>query len=220
MNGVHDMGGMQGFGPVTPERDEPLFHAPWERRVFGVTLAMGGTGAWNLDQSRAARESLPPAHYLASNYYRIWFDGMCKLMLERNLVTREEMAEGRMRIAPAAIARALPAERVAPALALGTSTLRDVPTPARFAVGDPVRTKNLNPPTHTRLPRYCRGRTGTVTSIHGAHVFPDTNACARGEQPQWLYTVRFSARELWGADTTATAVHVDCWERYLEACPP
>lgn len=220
MNGVHDMGGMQGFGPVVPEVDEPLFHAPWERRAFGLTLAMGGTGAWNLDQSRAARESLPPAHYLASSYYRIWFDGLTKLMLERNMVTREELADGRMRVPPAAIARVLAADRVAPALALGASTLREASAPARFAVGETVRTKNLNPPTHTRLPRYCRGKSGTVMSVHGAHVFPDANGCGGGEQPQMLYTVRFCARELWGADTTAAAVHVDCWEPYLEKCGP
>ena len=217
MNGVHDMGGMQGFGPVLPEADEPKFHDAWERRAFALTLAMGGTGAWNLDQSRAARESLPPAHYLASGYYRIWFDGLRALLLERKLVTADELADGQLREPARVLPRVLTVDRVAPALARGSSTQRAVVGAPRFHVGDRVRTRNLHPPTHTRLPRYCRGKSGAILVVHGAHVFPDANARGAGEQPQWLYTVRFAAAELWGQDTTATAVHVDCWEPYLEA---
>lgn len=217
MNGVHDMGGLQNFGPVFPEPHEPPFHHEWERRAFGLTLAMGAVGQWNLDQSRAARESLPPAQYLANSYYQIWLDGLIKLMLERGLVTAEELADGRMRAAPARTSGPLTAEGVAPALARGNSTQRSLTSQARFAVGDAVRTLAINPLWHTRLPRYCRGKPGTVARVHGAHVFPDTNACGQGEQPQWLYSVRFEASELWGPDTTAAAVHVDCWEPYLEA---
>ena len=216
MNGVHDMGGMQNFGPVRAEQDEPWFHEPWERRVLAMTLALGATRQWNIDQSRAARESLPPAQYLASSYYRIWFDGLCKLLLERRLVTAEELCDGRLRDPAPASLPVLTAERVAPALARGTPTDRTRPGTARFAVGDMVRTRNLHPSSHTRLPRYCRDKPGTIVLIHGAHVFPDANALGHGEDPQWLYTVRFAARDLWGADTTAAAVHVDCWEPYLE----
>ena len=216
MNGVHDMGGMQDFGPVVAESDEPPFHDEWERRAFGLTLAIGALGRWNLDQSRSARESLSPALYLASSYYRIWFEGLTRLMLERGLATREELADGKMRMRPASAAAVLLAERVAPMLARGASTQRPPLAPARLKVGDQVRARNINPPSHTRLPRYCRGRTGTIVTVHGAHVFPDSNALAAGEQPRWLYTVRFAAAELWGADTTASAVHVDCWEPYLE----
>ena len=215
MNGVHDMGGMQNFGPVVPEAGEPRFHAAWERRAFALTLAMGGARVWNLDQSRAARESLPPAQYLASSYYQIWLDGLIKLMLERGLITRGELAEGRMLEPPLRIPNILTADKVAAALARGSPTERPLAGAARFRVGDAVRTKALNTPTHTRLPRYCRGKRGTVTMTHGAHVFADANARGQAE-PQWLYTVRFEGSELWGSDTSAAAVHVDCWEPYLE----
>jgi nitrile hydratase subunit beta len=222
MNGVHDMGGMQNFGPVLPDPDEPRFHAAWERRAFALTLAMGGSRMWNLDQSRFARESLPPAAYLASSYYRIWIEGLCALMLERGLVTREELADGRMRVPPVRTPAFLSADKVASALARGGSTQRPDARPARFGVGDAVRTRVMNSPTHTRLPRYCRGKQGTIVAIHGSHVFPDSNALGEGEQPRWLYTVRFDANELWGTGAAAGAVHVDCWEPYLEAsgAPP
>ena len=216
MNGVHDMGGLQDFGPVRSEYDEPRFHHAWERRVLGLTLAMGGTGAWSIDHARAARESLPPAHYLASSYYRIWLDALCNLMLERHLVTADELADGHLRQPGPGLARVLTADRVAPALAQGSPTRREVAGTARFSTGDAVRTRNLHPATHTRLPRYCRDKPGTVIRVHGAHVFPDANAVGDGEAPQWLYTVRFDARQLWGSGTTATCVCVDCWEPYLE----
>jgi nitrile hydratase len=216
VNGVHDMGGLQNFGPVVPEANEPAFHHPWERRVFALTLAMGATRQWNLDQTRAARESLPPAEYLSSSYYRIWFLGLRKLLLERNLVTSDELADGRAHEPGQPGCTPLRAARVAAALAAGSPTLRTPTAAPRFAAGDAVRTRNLNPPAHTRLPRYCRGRRGTIAAVRGTHVFADAHARGLGEQPQWLYTVRFDATELWGPDTTATAVHVDCWECYLD----
>ena len=217
MNGVHDMGGLQNFGPVVPERNEPLFHHPWERRVLALTLAMGAARQWNLDQFRAARERLPPAQYLASSYYQIWLEGLQKLLLERHLVTADEVADGRMREPNARTWDLLTADRVAPALARGNPTQRTIAASPRFGVGDAVRTRSVNPPTHTRLPRYCRDKRGTVVIVHGAHVFADAHARGSGEAPQWLYTVRFDAADLWGPDTTAAAVHVDCWEPYLEA---
>ena len=216
MNGVHDMGGSQSFGPVVAEPGEPRFHAAWERRAFALTLAMGGTRRWNLDQSRAARESLPPARYLASSYYQIWLDGLIALMLERGLVTRDELDDGRMRTPPVRPISVMAADGVEASLARGASTARDVAGEARFRIGDPVRTREIHPATHTRLPRYCRGKRGVVVLLHGAHVFPDSNARGAGEDPQFLYTVRFDASELWGTDTSATSVHVDCWEPYLE----
>ena len=217
MNGGQDLGGMQGFGPVRPEADEPWFHDDWERRVFGLTLAMGATGAWNLDQSRHARESLPPQRYLSSTYYEIWFEGVLRLLKDRGLVTEAELADGRVRAAGAPLPRRLAAQAVPAALAAGSPTSRPAAAPARFAPGDAVRARMLNPTGHTRLPRYVRGRVGTVVSVHGAHVYPDTHARDGDPCPQWLYTVRFDARELWGADTTASCVHVDAWEPYLDA---
>jgi nitrile hydratase beta subunit len=217
MNGVHDMGGMHGFGPVHPERDEPPFHASWERRVFAATLAMGATGRWNIDMARSARESMSPSAYLASTYYEIWCQGLGRLLVATGLCTAEELRDGRPRVPPVANVSVLAAVDVAGVLSRGGPTARDPAAPARFAPGQVVRARSMNPPTHTRLPRYCRGRRGTIMRLHGVHVFPDANATGGGENPQWLYNVRFDARELWGADTTAAAVFVDCWEPYLEA---
>ncbi len=219
MNGVHDMGGLQCFGPVVVEPDEALFHHAWERRAFALTLAMGASGKWNIDQSRATRESLPPARYLGNSYYEIWLDGLVALMRRAGLITQREVETGRIDASPADSIPVLRAENVLPALMRGSPYQRPASAPARFKVGDAVTTRQVNPSTHTRLPRYCRAKPGVVVAIRGTHVFPDTNAVGAGEQPQWLYTIRFSAHDLWGADTTACAVCVDCWEPYLEGTP-
>ena len=216
MNGAQDLGGMQAFGPIAVEADVSLFHADWERRVLAITLAMGAVGKWNIDTSRAARESLPPAQYLSSSYYQIWFEGLKKLLLSTGLATAEEIEAGKSRRAAAPVPRVLMADEVAAALLRGSPVNRPAADDARFKVGDWVQTCQLNPSTHTRLPRYCRGRRGRIITVHGAHVFPDSNAVGLGEQPQWLYTVRFDAAELWGADTTAASICVDCWEPYLD----
>ncbi|MFT4275066.1 MAG: nitrile hydratase subunit beta [Rhodopseudomonas sp.] len=216
MNGAHDMGGMDGFGPVLPEPNEPLFHAAWERRAFALTLAMGRPGGWNIDMSRFARENRAPVDYLSMSYYQLWLAGLEALMAERGLVTADEIAAGSP-LHPRKDVPVLGAADVAPMLARGTPTERDAPAPARFGVGDRVRTKELHPRTHIRLPRYVRGRIGTVELVHGAHVFPDSHAHGSGEQPQWLYTVTFEARELWGDDADpASRVSVDAWDSYLE----
>ena len=217
MNGVHDMGGQHGFGPVTPEPDEPVFHADWERRAFALTLAMGATGTWNLDGARFARESLPPVTYLSSTYYEIWFGALERQLEEHGLVSAEERDAGRALEPARAVARTLGAEDVPATLGRGGPTARDATRPARFAVGDRVRARNLNPPTHIRLPRYVRGHVGTVELVHAPHVFPDTHAHGLGEQPEWLYTVRFDARELWGPGADPTVrVSTDAFEPYLE----
>ena len=216
MNGVHDMGGMHGFGPVEPEPGEPVFHAEWERRAFALTLAMGATGEWNLDQSRFAREDRPPAYYLRRTYYEIWLAGLERQLAERGLVSADEVEAGRVLDAPGALDPVGP-EAAARMLRSGGPTNREAPRPARFAEGDRVLARNLNPQTHTRLPRYVRGRVGTVVLVHGCHVFPDANAHDGGEDPQWLYTVRFAGHDLWGPDTDPTvAVSVDAFEPYLE----
>jgi nitrile hydratase len=217
VNGAHDMGGMMGFGPVVPEKDEPRFHAAWERRAFGLTLAMGAAGGWNIDQSRSARESQNPADYLAQSYYEIWITGLEKLLAERGLVSAAELTAGRASAPPKPLGHKLTAAAVPGILARGSPTQTDpVGTPC-FAIGDRVRARLIHPKGHTRLPRYVRGHIGTVTHNHGCHVFPDTRAAGTGEDPHWLYTVRFNGRDLWGpgADPTVS-VSVDAWERYLE----
>jgi nitrile hydratase len=226
MNGVHDMGGAHGCGHVQPQAPgEPLFHAPWERRTLGLTLAMGATGQWNIDQSRAARESLPPATYLASSYYRIWLLGMESLLQQRGLVQADELAAGHPLHPALPVARVLRPGAVAAALARGTPTAREPTAPAGFAPGQRVRARNAHPPGHTRLPRYVRGHVGTVELVHGAHVFADRHAASMPgqpfeEAPTWLYTVVFDGQALWGDDAEpGTRVSVDAWEPYLEPAP-
>ncbi len=217
MNGAQDMGGMHGFGPVEPEPDEPVFHAEWERRAFALTLAMGMPGGWNIDMSRFARENQPPGEYLAKSYYEIWLAGLEKLMAERGLVAPEEIEAGKPLGPAKKVERVLSPADVLKVLHRGGPTERDAQAPARFKVGDRVRTKNIHPTTHTRLPRYVRGQPGTIELVHGCHVFPDTNALGQGENPQWLYTVTFSGTDLWGpASDPTVCVSVDAWESYLE----
>src|SRR4051794_5199180 len=175
------MGGMHGFGPVEPEADEPVFHAEWERRAFALTLAMGATGEWTLDAARFAREDWPAAAYLSRTYYEMWIAGLERLLAERALVSPDEISAGRPIHPPRPVARTVDAEGAARMLRSGGPSGREPPRPARFAPGDRVRSRNLNPPTHTRLPRYVRGRVGTVAGVHGCHVFPDVNAHGGGE---------------------------------------
>jgi nitrile hydratase len=221
MNGAQDMGGAHGFGAVRSEGlDEPVFHDEWERRVFALTIAMGATGAWNLDESRFARESLAPPDYLSKTYYEIWLAGLERLMTQRGLVAEDEVKAGRPLGPGAPVRRTLAAGDVAAAMRRGGPTDREPAGAARFEPGDRVRARNIHPPTHTRLPRYARGHVGTVVAVHGCHVFPDAHAHGAGEDPRWLYTVRFDARELWGADADpAVAVSVDAFEPYLEPAP-
>jgi nitrile hydratase len=211
------MGGVHGFGAVLAEPDEPVFHADWERRVLALTLAMGATGEWNLDASRFARENRPPNEYLDKSYYEIWLAGLEQLLAERGLVTEAELTAGRALEPHQPLLKILTSADVASSLGRGSPTNREAPNAARFRVGERVRARNINPPTHTRLPRYVRGHVGTVTATHGCHVFPDSHAHGRGEDPQWLYTVCFDAHELWGPDADPTlTVSVDAFEPYLE----
>ncbi len=221
MNGAQDLGGMMGFGPVMPEKDEPLFHAPWERRALAITIAAAGLGEWTLDLMRHARETIPPPEYLTSSYYEIWIKALTKVLVARGLIGEDELSEGRsLRPARPTARPALTAQAMAAGLARGGPCGRPAQAPARFGVGDRVRTLNIHPTGHTRLPRYARGRTGTVERVHGVFVFPDSNAHLNGEDPRWCYGVAFDGRELWGpqADPGMT-VSVDCWEPYLEAGP-
>jgi len=210
-----DLGGQPGFGPVTPEPEGELFHGAWEPRALALTLAMGATGSWNIDASRAVRETLP--NYRDLSYYQIWLAALEQLMLQRGQVFADEIASGEMRHPPAPVARVLQAENVPAVLAKGSATERPASAPARFAVGQAVRMHLGRVDHHTRLPGYVQGKRGTIEHIHGAHVFADANAQGLGEQPQWLYTVVFDEAELWGdaAPRQNLAVSVDAWESYL-----
>jgi nitrile hydratase len=217
MNGGQDLGGTHGHGPVKPEPNEPVFHGDWEKRAFALTLAMGMPGGWNIDMSRFARENRKPNEYLDMTYYQVWLAGLETLMKERGLVAEDEIEAGRSLHGPKPVPRVLKPEDVAKTLHRGGPTERDTNTKPAFEVGQRVRARNINPPSHTRLPRYVRGHVGTIERVLGCHVFPDSNALGKGEDPKWLYTVRFDGRELWGdqADPT-TQVSVDAWEPYLE----
>ena len=210
-----DLGGTAGHGRVMPEPEGDLFHAPWEPQVLSLALAMGGTGEWNIDMSRSARETLPD--YADLGYYAIWLEGLQKLLIERGLVSEDEIESGRALHPPRPVSRILRAADVARLLAKGSSTSRPPTAPAAFALGERVRMRSSAVPHHTRLPGYARGKIGRIERIHGVHVFADTNAQGLGEQPQWLYTIAFEARELWGEDACeGLSVRIDAWEPYLE----
>ncbi len=214
MNGAADLGGMMGFGPVEP--DDVMFHAEWERRALALVVALGAAGRWNIDKSRHARESLHPAVYLTSTYYAIWIQALERLLVAAGLVGSDEL-DRRRALRPGEPVRVWDADAAAGALAAGSPYDRPVEAPARFAVGDTVRTRVIHPAGHTRLPRYARGKRGEVVAVHGAHVLPDANSRDEGEQPQWLYTVRFDGRELWGPEADpALTVTIEAWESYLD----
>ncbi|MDM0047134.1 nitrile hydratase subunit beta [Variovorax dokdonensis] len=211
-----DLGGRNITGAIVAEPEGELFHAEWEARALALTLAMGGTGSWNIDASRSARETLPD--YLQLSYYQIWLAALEKLMIERHQVSAAELQAGRMLEPAAPIQRVLRAQDVPAALAKGSPTARELATAPRFKAGDVVRCANGPFDHHCRLPAYVRGKVGLVEHLHGGHVFADANAQGLGEQPQHLYTVVFEGRELWGADAAADLrISVDAWESYLEA---
>jgi nitrile hydratase len=223
MNSVHDMGGMHNMGPIAPEADEPVFHAPWERRAFALTLAAGFLGKWNLDASRFARELMPPADYLGTTYYEHWLYGLERLLVEHGLLTRAEIEARRRTPAaggpptPATGARVLRAADVDKVLRTGGRARRADAVPPRFEVGDRVRARTMNPTGHTRLPRYARGREGRIERDHGVFVFADSHAMGLGADPQHVYSVRFAARELWGPEASSRdAVYIDLWDDHLE----
>ena len=222
MNGAHDMGGMHGFGPVVREEHEPTFHAPWERTVYGMNRAIRARGLINIDESRHGIERMPPAEYLAASYYERWLSALERVLVEKGIVTQEELA------ARTALLREHP-DTAAPhredpdleRLMTAGPTMQELYQRAgsepRFGVGDRIRTRNTHPTGHTRLPRYARGKRGTIHAVRGSYVLPDSHAHGLGEQPQPMYTVCFAGEELWGPSTEPRErVFIDLWESYLE----
>jgi len=220
MNGAHDLGGMHGLGPINPEPEgeEPVFHAAWEKRVFGMNLVAGFLGKWNIDMSRHARERQHPVDYLRQTYYENWLVGLEKLLVETGLVTMEELTSGEAASLTdeATRKRVLKAEHVPTVLTKNAPVTMAIDTAPRFQPGDRVRAINRHPLDHTREPGYVRGRIGVIYEYHGAQVFPDRNAEGLKER-RHLYGVRFEASELWGENANkGSAVYVDLWEDYLE----
>ncbi|MGA3242304.1 MAG: nitrile hydratase subunit beta [Bryobacteraceae bacterium] len=225
MNGVHDMGGMQDMGPIRYEQDEPVFHAAWEGRIYGINASLRARGEWNLDAWRHQIELLPPADYLQMTYYERWLRINEQLVVKHGLATPAELAAGS---ANPGSAKATPAltqgmtqdmthAGVARHLGRGIPSSHDPKTPPHFQVGQTVRARNIHPIGHTRLPRYARGKVGAIVRDHGVYTFPDTNAHFQGEKRQHVYSVRFPARELWGGQAPPQdSVHLDMWDDYLE----
>ncbi len=219
MNSLHDMGGMHNYGPIDPEADEPVFHSEWEARMFALASATRGWGKWNIDQSRHAREAMPPAEYLTSSYYEIWLYGYIELLVESGLVSRDELeaAKADPGLSPPPDVRPVTVDQVDEIIRAGGSTRVDVDVAPKFVVGDRVVARRTNPIGHTRLPRFARARQGIIDRDHGVFVFPDSNAHGLGPSPQHVYSVRFSARELWGPQAAEKdAVYVDLWDDYLD----
>lgn len=203
MNGGQDLGGLMGFGPVVPEPVLPIFHAEWERRAFAITLAMGMTGSWNIDTSRHARERIPTLEYWQSSYYEIWLKGLETLLAEAGL---SDAAKPVKRVALA--------EMVLAILAAGAPANRPTAEAQLFQPGDRIRTINQHTEHHTRLPRYARNKPGEIVRVHGAYVLPDSAAHGKGDSATWLYSVAFTANELWGHDNHDRVI-VDLWQPYL-----
>jgi nitrile hydratase subunit beta len=215
MNGIHDMGGMQDMGPVRPDRHETVFHEAWEARMFALDMAV--PGGWTGSAERFQLELIPPADYLLMSYYEKWLTSLVELLVNTGMVTRGEIETGKPAGGNAAATRALSAAEVAPMIAKGTPAARNVAAAAQFHARQRVRARNINPVGHTRLPRYARGKLGTIERDYGVFVFSDTDARGLGEKPQHVYSVRFSARELWGAEASShDSVYIDMWDDYLE----
>jgi nitrile hydratase beta subunit len=218
MNGVHDLGGMHGMGPIRHEADEPTFHERWEGRVYALTRVLRTRGGlWNLDAFRHGQEVLPPAEYFRMSYYERWWAWLLKTVVAAGDVTQAEVESGRPAVGSPRKSVLVTADAVPSMVDLRASARRDVAAARRFKPGHRVRARNLNPTGHTRLPRYVRAKRGVVVLDRGVFLFPDTNAHLLGEKPQHLYSVRFAARELWGEQASPhDFVHVDLWDDYLE----
>ena len=219
MNGIHDLGGMHGFGPVVPEAHEPVFHTAWEGTVFALNMVMIAWRKWSIDASRFAKEIMPPAEYLRASYYERWLWGLEHLLVEHGVLIREELARraDRPPLAAPLQTGALRAADVPRFLWNRRAARLDDPVPPKFTVGDRVVARNLHPVGHTRVPRYVRGRQGVIDRDHGVFIFPDTHAVGQGTKPQHVYSVRSTARELWGpAASPHDRVSVDFWDDYLD----
>jgi len=215
MNGVHDMGGMQDMGPVRAEQNEPVFHAEWERRVFAMDEAVDGD--WPGGAGRYQRELIPPAEYLRMSYYERWLRSLTELLVKSGMVTRTELETGVAAGGNTKGRKVLRADEVRSTIAGGFPSTSNEPAVARFHLGQRVRARSINPTGHTRLPRYARGKQGTIERDHGVFVFNDSVVQGLGDKPQHLYSVRFAARELWGSEAAPRdSVHLDLWDDHLE----
>jgi nitrile hydratase beta subunit len=225
MNGIHDMGGLHGFGRVEPEIDEPVFHSEWESRVFCMTQVLDTTGIWNLDEHRHEIELMDAASYLTDGYYGRWLFAMERLLARKNIVRHEEVeariaeycADVRHPVAPSGAGRNWPLPEH---MKIRWGAWRkEIEVTPKYQVGEAVRVRNIHPEGHTRVTAYTRGKVGTIAIVNAqAWVLPDTRAHHRGENLQPVYSVRFAAQDLWGPQAEANHfLHVDLSEDHLES---
>lgn len=216
MNSIHDLGGMHGFGAIFTEPNEQVFHHDWESRVMGMFPALFANGNFGVDEFRHAIERMAPIEYLEGTYYEHWCHAYETLLVEKGAITKTELETGKAASGTKATPGLTPA-MVGSLLKTGASARVDHDVKAKFSVGDKVLVIHKNPVGHTRLPRYTRGKVGTIAIDHGVFVTPDSVAHGKGEHPQRVYTVSFSAVELWGKDASpADTVRVDMWDDYLK----
>ena len=194
MNGVHDMGGMHGMGPIRYEQNEPVFHASWEGRMYAMDRAMRAWRKWNIDAWRHDIELLPPVDYLRMSYYEKWLASLESRVVKYGFVTKEELETGKAAAGSTKVTPALTPD-MARRINRGIPSSKDPSIAPLFQVGQRVRARNMNPSGHTRLPRYARGKTGQIVRDHGVYSFPDTNAQYQGQKRQHVYSVRFAARD-------------------------
>ena len=218
MNGIHDLGGMDNFGPVVPEDNEPVFHEDWERKIFALTIAMFPAGYCNVDEMRRTTECIEPAVYLRAKYYQKWLLTLESIVLEKDVLTEEEIENGRsIRQEGGFKLDAVPAEMIQYAMSNPISARVDKDIEAKFKVGDKIIAKNLNPYHHTRIPRYIRGKCGVIEQDHGVFLLADTNAHGGPDRPQHVYTVKFTARELWGEEAAPKdTLCIDLHDDYMD----
>lgn len=224
MNGVHDLGGLEGLGPVNPIEDEPIFYSDWERKVFAMLLPALLAGI-NLDEFRHGIEQMHPVAYLSSRYYEHWLHTMEKGLVAKGVISADELEERRrhyLENPDAPLPERSDPEQVKMLLDVhhaGASTRMATDRQPGFKAGDAVRVKNIHPTGHTRAARYLRGKHGVVERVYDSFVFPDTNSNREGENPQYVYCVRFEATHVWGSETSQPneTIYFDFWEPYLEA---
>jgi len=209
MNGIHDMGGMHGFGPID-RHNEPL--ADWMLRVNAMLERSLDAGLYTLDAFRYGIEQMTPVDYLQASYFERWLTTVEYNLIQAGVLTLGEL-DGRQP----------PPDRWFRTIGAGPPPIDGIVVPdsatgaPRFTEGDPVTTRNIHPAGHTRLPRYARSKRGVINRVYSADPLPDTNAHGLGEHRQPVYSVRFDGRELWGAAAEPnTTVAIDLWECYLE----
>lgn len=219
MSYIADLGGTRGHGLVNPKEHDTVFTDDWGLKVCTINMAIWFGGAWSADETRHSMERMDPAHYLSSSYWEHWLHFMEELLVKKGVVTQQELDCGKLLTSGvgSTLISKVPPERCWPAFREGGSTHMPLDTQQRFAVGDTIRCININPAGHSRLPRYARGRVGTVVAYRGSFDAPETRAEGIMGHPQHCYGVRIEGTELWGVDGgRKDAVYLDLWESYME----